>query len=112
MLNGRKTLIVRVNALVKRSVNLAEMNNMIILLQQYKSFCLYIATVSIKFLLIPQFLFFVLVCHARGGPELKMKLLKTRIGFVHDQIELDAVSCSDPRKVFTFFTCVICSYVY
>ena len=61
MLNGRKTLIVRVNALVKRSVSLAEMNNMIILLlQQYTSFCLYIATVSIKFLLIPQFLFFIL----------------------------------------------------
>ena len=105
MLNGRETLIVRVNALVKRSVNLAEMNNMIIILQQqYTSFCLYIATVSIKFLLIPQFLFFILVSHARGGPELKMKLLKTRMGFVHDQIELDAVSWRDPRKVFTFFT--------
>ena len=44
-----------VNALVKRSVSLAEMNNKIILLQQYNSFCLYIATVSIKFLLIPPF---------------------------------------------------------
>ena len=41
---------------MKRSVSLAEMNNMIIiLLQQYNSFCLYIATVSIKFLLIPPF---------------------------------------------------------
>ena len=42
---------------MKRSVSLAEMNmnNMIILLQQYTSFCLYIATVSIKFLLIPPY---------------------------------------------------------
>ena len=41
-----------------------------------------------------------------------MKLLKTRIGFVQDQIELDAVSWSDPRKVFTFFTYMIISLVY